>query len=160
MAGRPPKPTALKKLEGTFRDDRVLKNEMMPAKIEFAPSAPTYLSRDAKREWKSVCNELIRLDMLHGVDLPLLSAYCQEMSNYIEAEKRLRKEGRTIEFRKQDGSKYSMPSPWISIKNSALKNAQGLASQFGFTPAARTKIAAEGQEAGDPFEKMLEMDDE
>ena len=158
MAGRPPKPTALKKLEGTYRADRAVSNEMMPARLLFAPTPPSFLSAEAKKEWKSACQELIELDMLHRVDLPLLMAYCQEMANYIHAVKALKKEGMVKTISREDGSSYSMPSPYISIKNSALKNAQSIAGQFGFTPSARSKINAGADPKEDPFEDMLNMD--
>lgn len=133
-------------------------NEMMPALLESVPSAPEYLTDQAKTEWYSVCTDLLDLGMLHRVDLALLSAYCQEMANYLNANEHLQKEGFTITFEKADGSEYSMPSPWVSIKNKSLENALKIASQFGFTPAARTKISATPQKEGDPFEEMLNMD--
>jgi len=156
-AGRPPTSTAIKKLKGTFRADRAIANEMMPSKMDYAPSPPPYLSKDAKKEWKSVCTELVSLEMLHRVDLALLSAYCQEMSNYIEAVRALKTGGFVNTIFREDGSAYSMPSPWVAIKNSALKNALSIAGQFGFTPSGRTKIKGEPKEPEDPFEKAMRM---
>lgn len=118
----------------------MLENEMMPSKIEHIPSAPKFLSAGAKKEWKLVCRELISLKMLSGVDLALLAAYCMEMSLYIEACIKLVEVGYVMKIDREDGSSYYQQSPWVSIKNAALKNAQGLANQFGFTPAARAKL--------------------
>lgn len=157
-AGRKSKPTALKKLEGTFRADRALPGEMIPSKMEFAPTAPRWMTKEAKKEWISTCNELLSLDMLHRVDLGLLAGYCSEMSQYIEATKHLNDPdgtGPVIRISREDGTSYQMPSPWVSIKNSALKNAQSIASQFGFTPSARTKIRGDVKGSGDPFEDMI-----
>lgn len=142
MAGRPRKPTAQKILEGTIRADRVKENEMMPSVITYAPSPPKFLSKGAKLEWKLVCNELISLGMLSGVDLALLAAYCQEMSVYVEACTRLTSEGYIMSTYREDGTAYHQQSPWVSIKNASLKNAQSLANQFGFTPSARAKLEA------------------
>jgi len=156
--GRPPKPTALKELEGTLRQDRVISNEMMPSKISYAPSPPEMLSDLAKTEWQSAVEELIAMDMLHRVDLPLLAAYCQEMASYLEAVEIIRDEGATMEFFKEDGSKYSQQSPWVGIKNTCLKNAQSIASQFGFTPSARTRISSPAKKDSiDPFEAAMKM---
>ncbi|KQS33961.1 phage terminase small subunit P27 family [Dyadobacter sp. Leaf189] len=159
-AGRPTKPTALKKLEGTYRKDRAIGAEMMPSNIDHPPSAPSFLSKEAKKEWKSVCIELIQLQMLHRVDLGLLAAYCSEMANYIEAVKALKADGQVKTITRDDGSSYSMPSPWVSIKNSYLKNAQAIAGQFGFTPSARTKINGSKKGEGDPFDDMMNLDNE
>lgn len=155
---RPRKPTALKALEGTLRADRMVPNEMMPALLESVPSAPEYLNDRAKAEWYSVCSDLLDLGMLHRVDLALLSMYCQEVDNYLTANERLQSEGFTITFERNDGSEYSMPSPWVSIKNKSLDNALKIASQFGFTPSARTRISTNPSKSRDPFEDMLNMD--
>lgn len=155
--GRPNKPTALKELQGTARADRMLENEMMPAKLEGVPSPPEYLTDEAKQEWYSVCTELLSLNMLHRVDLALLSAYCQEMANYIEANGWLQREGFVITLERDNGSFYSMPNPWVAIKNGALKNAMSIAGQFGFTPSARTKIKGGGGDEDDPLDEVLRM---
>jgi P27 family predicted phage terminase small subunit len=155
-AGRPKKPTAQKKLEGTLRADRQIENEMMPSKIEFVPSAPRYLSAAAKKEWKLVCNELISLDMLTAVDLALLSAYCREMGEYIMACEKLDDPsiGYVMTINRSDGSVYSQVTPWVGIKNQALQKAQGLANQFGFTPAARARLEMP-EKTDDPLAKAL-----
>ncbi len=131
----------MKIAEGTYRDDRATANEMMPSTLEHAPSAPKDLSKLAKKEWKSVCTELIALGMLHRVDLSLLASYCNEMDDYWEAVRMIKKEGSVVTIQTKNGS-YKMQSPWVAIKNTALKNAQGLAGQFGFTPAARSRISS------------------
>ncbi len=159
VTGRPPKSTALKKLQGTFRDDRAVTNEMMPELITHVPSAPTYFSKIAKLEWVSVCEQLIEMESLHRVDLALLSAYCVEMASYLEAIKAIKKEGSVITLPGKAGE-YKMQNPWVGVKNSALKNAQTLANQFGFTPAARSKISISPKEKESEFEKMRKMDDD
>ena len=158
--GRNRKPTALKIHEGTFREDRAIENEMMPALLVGIPSPPPFLSAIAKKEWRSVCGELLELDMLHRVDLPLLASYCQEMATYIEANKNLRKEGYVLSIERQDGSSYCMPNPWASIKNKSLENALKIAGKFGFTPSDRSRIAATPGDKDSEFAEMMNMDDE
>ncbi|MBO9612535.1 MAG: phage terminase small subunit P27 family [Dyadobacter sp.] len=140
--GRPRKPTAQKKLEGTARKDRANTNEIMPSTIEHPPSAPKYLSAAAKKEWKMACTELIKMGILANTDLALLSAYCNEMGSYIEACDVIRKEGMIMTFERGDGGTYSQQHPAVGIKNAALSNALKIANQFGFTPAARARIEA------------------
>ena len=135
----------------------MLSNEMMPAKIEYAPAAPRYLTDNAKKEWKLVCAELIELDMLSGVDLALLSAYCQEMADYVMACEKLKDPeiGHVMTLSRPDGSSYSQQTPWVSIKNTALGNATKLANQFGFTPAARSRIQMQPKEEEDELTKLI-----
>lgn len=155
--GRPPKPTKQKELQGTARADRMLENEMMPSKIDHAPSPPRYLTDNAKKEWKLVCAELIEMDMLTGVDLALLSAYCQEMADYLMACEKLKDPeiGHVMTITRPDGSTYSQQTPWVSIKNTALANAVKLANQFGFTPAARSRIQMKPKEEEDELTKLM-----
>lgn len=151
MKGRPKTPTVIKQLQGTDRADRDNDSEMMPSTIDYIPSPPQLMSKAAKKEWKSVCQELINLNMLHGVDLFLLASYCIESSRYLEAIEELADVGAVNPIYREDGSVYYQQSPWVSIANSALKNAQSLANQFGFTPAARAKIRVEKPDEEDPF---------
>ena len=156
MAGAPKKPLAIKIMQGTDRPDRDSK-EIMPSKITHIPSPPKILSRAAKKEWKSVCQELINLDMLHGVDLFLLAAYCIESSRYLEAIQEMEDIGPVNAIYREDGSVYYQQSPWVSIANSALKNSQSLAKEFGFTPANRLKSAADTKDSTDPLMVLLEQ---
>ncbi|MET7253455.1 phage terminase small subunit P27 family [Dyadobacter fermentans] len=154
MAGRPAKPTNQKIIDGTFRVDRAVENEMMPSTLESAPTAPKELSKAAKLEWDSVCQELLRLKMLHRVDLGLLAAYCIEMSTYLEETKKIKREGSVITIQGKMGE-YKMPNPRVAIKNASLKNAQALANQFGFTPSARARINVPAGETESALQKLL-----
>jgi P27 family predicted phage terminase small subunit len=152
--GRPATPTALKKLQGTFRADRSVKNEMMPALLEYAPSAPPSLPKDGRKVWDSVCDELIRMQMLHRVDLELLAAYCNEIAAYWDAQKMVKKQGSVLTLESKNGP-YTKQNDWVAIRNTALKNAQGLANQFGFTPSARARINFTPPDPTDPLEDLL-----
>jgi P27 family predicted phage terminase small subunit len=140
--GRKPKPTALKVLEGTARKDRILKNEMQPARLDGLPLAPDFLTERGREEWHYLCTELHALGMLHRVDLSLIGAYCNELSIYFEAEAILRAKGRIMTLKNPDGTiKYIQQAPHVAIARNALKTAMQLGSQFGVTPSARTRIS-------------------
>ncbi len=142
MRGRPPTPTALKVLKGTDQPSRMRPDEMAPAKLTEVPMPPDYLTDRGKAEWYTTCTELATLGMLHKVDLSLLAAYCNEMSTYWESEELLRTRGRVMTIKNPDGStKYMQQVPHVSIARNALRMALTLASQFGFTPSARTRIS-------------------
>lgn len=159
-AGRPKKPTALKKLSGTYRPDREIENEMMPAKLQFAPDAPEFLDSREALVWESVCTELSEMEMLHRVDLPLIASYCSEITNYFRTVERLKVEGVTFTSYNKNGDPYQMANPLIGIKNSYFNNAKAMAIQFGLTPGARTKIAAPPAEREGSFDAMMNLDDE
>lgn len=141
MRGRKKTPTKIKELQGTLKAERVLKNEMNVSLVSEIPQAPEWLSDIAKSEWVKVCSELFNKKMLHQIDLLLLEAYCNAISLHIETEQLLREKGRIQIFKNPDGSiKHTQSVPYQKIANDALDRALKIATQFGFTPSARTSI--------------------
>ena len=63
------------------------------------------------------------------------------ISLHIETEIMLREKGRIQVFKNPDGTiKHTQSVPYQKIANDALDRALKLATQFGFTPSARTSI--------------------
>ncbi len=73
--GTKPKPTALKLLEGNPGKRPLPMNEPKPAPT--APKCPSWLHKDAKKEWKRISTELERLGLLTQVDMAALAGYCE-----------------------------------------------------------------------------------
>jgi len=144
--GRKKIPTRLKAMQGTTEKSREPKNEMVVALCPEIPDAPGLLSEIGKGEWVKVTTQLFNLQMLHGVDLRLVEAYCNEISLYIESETDLRENGRIdkIYGTTDSGQKYlirSQTNPAQKIAKDALAMALKLATQFGLTPVARASIS-------------------
>lgn len=159
-AGRKKLPTALKKLKGTYRPDREIENEMMPTKLDFAPSPPAFLDAREAMEFESVCSELAELNMLHRTDLSLIAAYCVEITGYIRTSELIKIEGTIINGKNKLGESYAIQNPLMAVKNSYFNNAKAMATQFGLTPSARTKIAAPPPDGEGSFDEMLNLDDD
>ena len=141
--GRPPKPTALKRMAGTDQPCRINPNEMEVSILANIPTAPMPLSEYGQREYEIVCTELHSKRMLHLVDLSLVTAYANEMGLYVEMEQKLKTIGRIDEFFNEDGALTKrQPKPEQRIANDALAKALKIACQFGLTPSARTRINA------------------
>ena len=139
--GRKKIPTKIKKLQGTLKAERGLENEMQATLVNSIPTAPEWLSEIGKSEWKKVCTELFNKQMLHYIDLRLLEAYCNAISLHIETEIMLREQGRIQVFKNPDGTiKHTQAVPYQKIANDALDRALKIATQFGFTPTARSSI--------------------
>ncbi len=151
MKGRKKKPTELKKLEGTYQSCRELDNQFSPEKTEEIPTPMNLLNERALKEWGVVTSELESKNMLYGVDLSLLAAYCNEMATYWECQEVIRNEGyfdvspNGLKVKKQE----------ISTGRDALDRAIKLATQFGFTPSARTKISMPKQQPKDVIDGIL-----
>lgn len=139
--GRKKIPTRVKEIQGTLKKERTLENEMQVSLVSEIPQAPDWLSEIGQEEWLKVCSELFHKRMLHHIDLRLIEAYCNAISLHIETEMMLREKGRIQIFKNSDGTLKHMQSiPYQKIANDALDRAIKIATQFGFTPTARTNI--------------------
>lgn len=100
MAGRTPKPTHLKVLEGNPGKRALNKNEPKPqAKI---PSCPSHLDKEAKVEWRRISKQLLQLGLLTEIDRAALAAYCQAWSRWVYAENKI---SELVELEKQASAK-------------------------------------------------------
>lgn len=137
--GPAPKPTHLKVLEGNPGKRPLNKNEPKPKPV--APKCPTWLDKEAKREWKRVAPELEKLGLLTIVDGTALAAYCQAYSRWAAAEKVLTTEGMTYETE----TGYIRQRPEVGIVQKYLNLIRGFCAEFGLTPSARSRMTLPGE---------------
>lgn len=140
--GRPPKPTAIKKLQGNPGKRAALKGEPKPSVPERVPTAPRTLSPDARREWRRLAGELHGRGLLTGLDTVALSALCETIVTWKDAKAKVRRSGAVG----LSPNGYPIQHPMVSIANQAEKRLRGWLSEFGMTPAAR--LRGEGEEPG------------
>lgn len=141
QVGRRPRPTRLKVIEGN-PGKRKARSEPKPAPVR--PSRPEWLSVEAKREWSRIIGELERLGLMTVVDRAALAGYCENWARAVAAETLLKKKGTT--FMTPNG--YPQQRPEVAIANRAWQQVRSFASEFGLTPAARSRL------------EVPEMDDE
>ncbi len=145
--GRKPKPTSLKVLEGNPGKRPLNKNEPQPEKK--APRCPSWLEPEAKKEWRRMAKALETIGVLTQVDKAAFAGYCQAYARWREAEEFLSKHG-TI-FKTPSG--YIQQLPQVAIARNYLQTMKDFCSEFGLTPAARTRIKVD-QEAVSPDDPM------
>ena len=151
IMGRPPKPTALKLLQGTARPDRMPKNEPKPELG--APTRPNWLLPEAKREWSRIVPELLRLGILAKIDRAALAARCQCWAMYVGAIRELRDREMWFETEKS----YCGPHPLVGIAVKMLDKLAMLDAKFGLTPADRARLDIPIPETKNAFEEYLEL---
>ena len=135
MAGRPRKPTALKKAEGN-RGKRPLPQHEPKAKRGI-PTMPKHLNEVARKEWKSITKKLDEIGVLTTIDGTALAAYCDAYCDWVAARELLKDKSLIVKAAK---SGYPIPHPALGIKNTALKIMHKFLIEFGMTPAARSKV--------------------
>lgn len=103
----------IKLLQGNPGKRPLNKNEPKPQPI--APKPPSWLPREAKREWKRLAPELEKLGLLTIVDGTAFANYCLAYARLREAEETIKREGMVITTEKG----YKMPHPAVKIAEKA-----------------------------------------
>lgn len=144
--GRIPKPTNLKILEGNPGKRPLNQHEPKPKPIR--PKCPRWLDKEAKRMWKDLAPELERLGLLTIIDGAALAAACQRWSTFVDCEQIIQEQGYNMEVFRYDkqgneiGS-YIQQRPEVSIGRQALADFRAFCTEFGMTPASRSRISVE-----------------
>ena len=154
MPGPPPKPTHLKLVTGNPGRRPLNKNEPKPERKLSSP--PDELYEDAKIEWRRVAKELHRLGLLTVIDRAALAAYCQAYGRWIVAERALAEVAKRdllthgLLIKTTNGN--AIQNPLVGTANKAMLAMMRCASEFGMTPAARSRISSpQGADLTNPF---------
>lgn len=152
MAGRPPKPTALKLVQGNPGKRAISKSEPDPEYLNDL-TAPAFLAQSAAVVWDEVVPHLRRAKLLTHLDVPMLAMGCVAIAQYRTAascaDSALVK-SKQVEI--DDGGVAEVGehvNPWLIVQSMSFKQAMAVFQQFGMSPAARTRIAVNPQ--GDLF---------
>ncbi|HWA88572.1 MAG TPA: phage terminase small subunit P27 family [Rhizomicrobium sp.] len=117
-----------------------------PAPPPDMPTCPDYLSAYARTEWDRVAHTLHSIGALAQLDQTMLAAYCTAYARWRHAEEDLERMAQT------DGTTHAavirtkqgnlIQNPMVGVANTARREMQRLAAEFGLTPSARTQIEA------------------
>jgi P27 family predicted phage terminase small subunit len=135
MPGPSPLPTAILALRGSWRAKTRRGEPTLPVE---KPTCPVFLSTEAKSEWRRQVVELSRLGVLAKIDRALLAVYCEAWGEFVMVVEAIGKSGVIIKDR--DGRLKR--NPLCRVRDAAVERMIRLAGQFGFTPAARTRLRA------------------
>lgn len=125
MAGRPPKPTALHVLEGTFREDRHAERKR-ELRTDGEPHMPDWMSGEAAECWMREVPRMIADGLVTAADESALIQMCEWWA----------------EWRRLGGGEDEVKMPGrIYAMGAAYKNWLTLARDFGRTPVARAKMS-------------------
>jgi P27 family predicted phage terminase small subunit len=151
VAGRIPKPTKLKRLQGNPGKRKI--NTREPVFEAELPAAPAHLRGEALCEWQRVCAQLHPLGLLTAVDRNSLAVYCLAYAEWIEADNMVKQQGKVLISDK--GNSYL--NPWVGIRNKAAEQMHKISQQFGMTPASRTRVATPRPDDDDDFGEYMKQ---
>jgi P27 family predicted phage terminase small subunit len=150
MRGRKPKPTHLKLVSGNPGKRKL--NDQEPPAPPALPPMPRYLSKDARKEWRSLAPMLKGVGLLSNLDGNALGMLCSAIARCAEAERQISANGMTV----TSPTGIQRVSPWVHIANKTTALIITLTSEFGMTPAARTRVKVELPREPDEFERYLQ----
>lgn len=93
--------------------------------IDRKKSAPSWMSTDAKSEWKRVFPSLVQRRILTQADLGGLESYCVATGRVREIERALQADGLNPVF--------------VRMQDKAMQTARQLAAELGLTPVSRSR---------------------
>jgi P27 family predicted phage terminase small subunit len=166
MAGRPPKPSKIRELQGNVGKRPINKNE---PQFSGTPDMPDLVARtpEAKKEWVRVLAYLEAVDVVKATDQAMLTVYCMQWARYLQAEEEISRDGQTTRVLKTDKKGELVvidgqhvveikKHPAVTVSEGAAKILKNIADAFGFTPSARSRINLNpNDEKEDPFETFL-----
>ena len=140
--GRPPKPDALKRLQGTFRANRKRDHVEAPPG---APACPDHFRGFAREAWDVLCAQLLEVGILAKLDGAALEGLCTLWARGREADRHIAKYGQIVET--PFGPKKN---PSVGISEKAWAEFRKFCGEFGITPSARMKIKSPSAVKADP----------
>lgn len=141
MAGRTPKPTALKLVDGNRGKRATNAKEPEPDLLQDI-AAPEHLPAPVADVWNELAPKLKRAKVLTELDTPLLEITCDALAAFRLAMKNTG-DGKLLQRNPETGS-ISM-SPWAMLKSMAFKQAMATLREWGATPAARSRVVIDPQ---------------
>lgn len=140
MAGRPRKPTALKKLQGTLQKCRTNPDEPIPQIDLKSIVAPDYLTDSAKEIW-TFALQAAPEGMLSSLDFGIFVQWVVCFDQFIQLSACIKEQGTFT----KDGDGNIKVSDILHHITKTAAILRGLENELGFTPASRSKVVSFGK---------------
>lgn len=150
FVGRPPKPTALKIVQGNTGHRPVAQNGFHPEPGLPKPPAMVRDDEDALAEWKRAGKFLSRHRVLTEADVASFALYCMSWARWQRGERSLaafRAASGGDEFLVKAPSGYPIPNPLLAAVNKAMEQVYQYQQQFGLSPSSRERVTPAAQMA-------------
>lgn len=153
-AGRPRKPTELKKLGGTLQPSRT--NALEPVPEVALGHPPDWLSATAKEYWSEIGGLLLQMNLVSYGDTAAMTLLCDVLAQWVSVRVTIAKKGRVYELL-SDGGKVFRARPEVAMEADLWRRAAAMLTQFGLTPASRSKVSAiKATEEKDPLSALID----
>lgn len=149
----PRKPTALKKLTGTFRADRENPHEPRPRRVR--PRPPKSLPAEGRALWLELVRVLDESRIMTAADVVALTLCCEAYAEYRAADAEVQAHGLTYTSETKTGH-IVRPHPCVAIRAESWRRVERMLGKFGLTPSDRTRVSerAPQREGRDPWDEV------
>ncbi len=161
MAGRKPKPTAVKEMLGNPGKRKLNKTE--PTTKPGEPKRPLFLTAIAEQEWDDIVPILLDMKVLTVGDGSALASYCMSFARWQEAEAAISEHGvvfkEPIVGEEGDVVGYRIKkNPACTVAMAEKKEMRAALALFGLDPSSRTRIkGTAGEKPQSELGKLLLM---
>ena len=152
MQERETKPKSLKEITSSQHTHAPEAKETKPVRML---ECPLELGPMARQEWDRIVSELTSKGVLSSFDRGPLAVYCNAYAQYFEAMEEVQKYGAMI----KSPNGYPTQSPYLATVNRQAEIMLRVASEFGFTPASRSRIFSYAKSNSMLLENVDKSDD-
>jgi P27 family predicted phage terminase small subunit len=135
MKGRKPKPVELRLVTGN-PGKRPIRRVPKP---NGQAARPAWLSPKAANEWRRLAPQLNVLGLLTSADRAFFAAYCEAFASWRHANNEIARLGEIV----LDADGSPVKNPWMRIRTEAASEMHRFGSEFGLSPASRTRVGSE-----------------
>lgn len=140
------KPEGVKGLEGNAGHRSI---GATPRPSASSARCPSFLSEEAKTEWRRLASELADLGLLTPLDERLLAIFCEAVVSWKEATARVRQDGTTYV-----ANGLHKEHAACRVIAAAAKQMVDVARQLGLSPLARQSLDVEHADGPDPIDEL------
>lgn len=158
MAGRRPKPTALKKAEGNPGGRKLNENEVESEPLSEDSPPPEHMSEQAKLAWCSIVENYAHTNVIQKTDELALEQLCETYADVRTLQEEIAITGMNIFSTNRSGVQNIKRNPAVGTLAAARKDLRMWLVEFGLTPSARAKLHSENNNNNgedDPFGDFL-----
>lgn len=157
MSGPPKTPSHLRLVKGNPSKRAINKNEPKPP--SGVPPIPKHFDKRGKYWFKRMGEELDAVGVMSTLDAKALELLVEAYTEYRHHCEVLDEEGYTYQTGSATGEKIVKAHPAAAMKADAWKRIRAMLSEFGMTPASRSKVEIKAPAGEDPFAKFLKARD-
>ena len=153
MRGRKPKPVAQHLADGdpSHRGVKRLRERLdaEPKAARGLPSCPKHLGERARKAWKFWSEELEAMNLDRRPDAQMLEGACVAYEAAVKAYETVEQQGSVIAKKALDPATQRLvvvdvkPHPAVVQRNAAWMLVRAFCSEFGLSPASRTRLSIE-----------------